>query len=561
MFLSGARWATRSSWPPASQPGSPDLMLGVRHRVRRRRAAPRHARPRRHEPGPRLRRGAACSASRRRSRRRLPRRSPSAGRCGEPGRWSQRGPALPGARSAANRARPAGDASPLDRPRPHRRRRRCRPSLHGLADLLLRPDAGPADLPPGARVTDTTIARRATRRRRRPTTAVTGAAPPRPQRPAGRGGHRRRGVPPPARMGAGWVPRGRPLLRPLRLPDHHAPARGVGRTGRINLAAFWGRRARRLLPALFLVVAALGALPHLQRALRRPRCQRADRPPGLRGDAIATLLYVNNWHLIYAHQSYFAQFSTPSPLAAHLVAGDRGAVLPGLAPRAAAAVPLRPARLARRRRRRSPSRSACVLVALLHGASCSTPGSTRRGSTTAPTPGCSTSWPAPPSPSWRRRGRQPNARARRTLHVVGPVAAVVLGVFWVRAGTPGGLPTNFMFEGGFLLCAALAALVVADARLDRAGLVRPRRWPGRRCTSSGPSPTASICGTGRSSSTSPRPAPGCRRCRSTSCASPSPWRVSTASYYLVERPIRLARPARRRALVGRTACRRPHARS
>ena len=35
---------------------------------------------------------------------------------------------------------------------------------------------------------------------------------------------------------------------------------------------------------------------------------------GLRGDAIATLLYVNNWHLIFAHQSYFAQFSTPSPL-------------------------------------------------------------------------------------------------------------------------------------------------------------------------------------------------------------------------------------------------------
>ena len=35
---------------------------------------------------------------------------------------------------------------------------------------------------------------------------------------------------------------------------------------------------------------------------------------GLRGEALATLLYVNNWHLIFAHQSYFAQFSTPSPL-------------------------------------------------------------------------------------------------------------------------------------------------------------------------------------------------------------------------------------------------------
>ena len=42
-------------------------------------------------------------------------------------------------------------------------------------------------------------------------------------------------------------------------------------------------------------------------------------------------------------------------------------------------------------------------------------------------------------------------------------------VFWVRAGTSGGLPTDFMFEGGFLLCAALTALVVADARLVEPG--------------------------------------------------------------------------------------------
>ncbi|HXN59406.1 MAG TPA: acyltransferase family protein, partial [Acidimicrobiales bacterium] len=56
-----------------------------------------------------------------------------------------------------------------------------------------------------------------------------------------------------------------------------------------------------------------------------------------------------------------------------------------------------------------------------------------------------------------------------TLHVIGPVAAVVLAVFWVTAGTSGGLPTNFMFEGGFLICAVLAGLVVADARLTEPG--------------------------------------------------------------------------------------------
>src|SRR5207244_1713195 len=34
----------------------------------------------------------------------------------------------------------------------------------------------------------------------------------------------------------------------------------------------------------------------------------------LRGDVVATLGYVANWRFVLAHQGYFAQFSTPSPL-------------------------------------------------------------------------------------------------------------------------------------------------------------------------------------------------------------------------------------------------------
>ena len=64
---------------------------------------------------------------------------------------------------------------------------------------------------------------------------------------------------------------------------------------------------------------------------------------------------------------------------------------------------------------------------------------------------------------------QPGRRSRRMLHRTGPLAAIALAVFWVTSGTPGGLPRNFMFEGGFLLCAGLAALVVADARLVQPG--------------------------------------------------------------------------------------------
>ena len=35
---------------------------------------------------------------------------------------------------------------------------------------------------------------------------------------------------------------------------------------------------------------------------------------GLRGDAFATLFYVVNWHAVLTRQSYFTQFSSPSPL-------------------------------------------------------------------------------------------------------------------------------------------------------------------------------------------------------------------------------------------------------
>src|SRR4028118_1860155 len=59
--------------------------------------------------------------------------------------------------------------------------------------------------------------------------------------------------------------------------------------GKINLGAFWLRRARRLLPALFLVL--LGTLV-LTLILGIGRIAE------LRGDMLAALGYVMNWHLI-----------------------------------------------------------------------------------------------------------------------------------------------------------------------------------------------------------------------------------------------------------------------
>jgi peptidoglycan/LPS O-acetylase OafA/YrhL len=77
-------------------------------------------------------------------------------------------------------------------------------------------------------------------------------------------------------------------------------------TGDVSLARFWGRRARRLLPALLLVLVVVAVS---SRWLLPP-----DQLPAVRGDVLATLFYVANWHSVIAHHGYFAAFAAPSPL-------------------------------------------------------------------------------------------------------------------------------------------------------------------------------------------------------------------------------------------------------
>src|SRR2546421_2754268 len=76
--------------------------------------------------------------------------------------------------------------------------------------------------------------------------------------------------------------------------------------GGIDLPDFWRRRARRLLPALFLVLGAV--------AVFAAGWAPADMLQRLRGDAFAAIGYVENWRFIASGQSYFAQFASPSPL-------------------------------------------------------------------------------------------------------------------------------------------------------------------------------------------------------------------------------------------------------
>jgi peptidoglycan/LPS O-acetylase OafA/YrhL len=76
--------------------------------------------------------------------------------------------------------------------------------------------------------------------------------------------------------------------------------------GTIALRAFWARRARRLLPALFCLVAAIGIYYAVAGT--------TGAVPGLEGDGIATLLYFGNWHQIATGSSYFAATGPVSPL-------------------------------------------------------------------------------------------------------------------------------------------------------------------------------------------------------------------------------------------------------
>jgi len=80
------------------------------------------------------------------------------------------------------------------------------------------------------------------------------------------------------------------------------------RAGRIDFKRFYIRRARRLLPAVFVLLIAVGIAVLLFYR---------DALSAFREDALATLLYLNNWWYIVVDQSYFESMGRP-PLLKHL---------------------------------------------------------------------------------------------------------------------------------------------------------------------------------------------------------------------------------------------------
>ena len=277
--------------------------------------------------------------------------------------------------------------------------------------------------------------------------------------------------------------------------------RELARTATVRLGRFWAQRARRLLPALFVLVLGVAAYAYVFR--------HSIDVAAVRGDALSTLLYVANWHFILSDQGYFVQAAAPSPLLHtwSLAVEEQYYLI----------WPLVALFVVRRRGVRALAVTAGVgalASAVLMVVAVSAPASRSTASTTAPTPGPRRCWSArssvrsgptrgTASPSsrtaWTSTARQrgsgpcPGASGRRLPR---------LGV--ARPGRAGPVP----LPRGFLVVALAAGAVILSCVTVPASLL-PRCSPsGAAGVRRAASPTGSTCTTGRCSWPSTTPTPG-----------------------------------------------------
>lgn len=259
-------------------------------------------------------------------------------------------------------------------------------------------------------------------------------------------------------------------------------------TGGIALRSFWARRAKRLLPGVLVLLLVLTAYdwlggPNISTATFRP-------------DAIATLFYYANWHLILTHQSYFTQFELPSPLKhtwSLAIEEQFYIVWPLIAlglfgflrRRRTTAVPTRPRRSSFRR-----YAALAVTVTLAAASALEMAFLYHRGADTSriyygtDTRAFELLIGAALALLVTDRPEHP-LRVRRLLYVAGPAAAIALGSLWVTAGDDLGNPSGWMYQGGLVVAGLLAAVVIASVAQPAAGplgavlAIPPLRWIGQ----------------------------------------------------------------------------------
>jgi peptidoglycan/LPS O-acetylase OafA/YrhL len=220
------------------------------------------------------------------------------------------------------------------------------------------------------------------------------------------------------------------------------------RTGSVGLGGFWARRARRLLPALAVLMIGI--------ALYSWAFATLDQLGQIRGDALATLGYVANWHEIFSHQNYFALFSAPSPLnhTWSLAIEEQFYVI----------WPLIFVGLLTRFERATPK---AVLVTSLALAGISSvlmivlydPAKANRAYFGTDTRAAAILFGAALAAWFAIHGPAKGRNARISLEVLGLAGAVVLAIAWTRLNGQ----SSTLYRGGFLLCGLAATAVIAAA--------------------------------------------------------------------------------------------------
>ena len=239
--------------------------------------------------------------------------------------------------------------------------------------------------------------------------------------------------------------------------------------GSIDLRRFWLRRAKRLLPALFTVIAVTTVVA----AVFLP-----DEVASLRGDVLSAFAYVTNWVFVFGEKSYFEAIGRPS-MVQHLwslAVEEQFYLLWPL---------LFVGGMTLFGRRRFPfvvvagAVASVVLMWLLYSPGAD-PSRVYYGTDTRASGllvGCALAFVWSP---WRLRN-QVSASARRLLNAVGFVALIALLQMLMITDEF----ASSLYRGGFLRLDLIAAIVIAVAVHPAASVgrvlgVAPLRWIGLR---------------------------------------------------------------------------------
>jgi len=247
--------------------------------------------------------------------------------------------------------------------------------------------------------------------------------------------------------------------------------------GRMRIGPFWLGRARRLLPALFLMLAVVVAWVTVVGPAQ---------PASFRTGVGAAALYVANWQLVFQHISYFARFGPPSPLN-HLwslgVEEQFYILWPLLLTLGVRFIRERAGVLSARPRLAAVTLvlaiASAVEMALLYHPSLD-PSRVYYGTDTRAFEILAGAALAMVWPSASLRANIP-AGARRTLDGLGLAGLIAIAVLIARTN----VYSPFLFRGGFVLLTLASVLVIAAlvhpaTRLGAALGFGPLRWIGVR---------------------------------------------------------------------------------